>query len=104
MAVTHRADTQEVSDFLVNAVGSDPIVEAVNLQVDERIGVWIVVKPVTIQEEHHLYEAGANLIRRYPNTPIHFDVISPRHFPDDVDLVADVIPSSARMVPIQRAS
>lgn len=99
MAVTHRVHTQEVADILVDALGSDPIVEAVYLQVDDRIGVWVLVKPVSMEDQHHLYATASDLMRRYVDSlPIDFRVINPRHFLDDIDLANDVIPRSAKPI------
>jgi hypothetical protein len=97
MAVTHRIDAQEVADFLSDALGSDPVVESVYLQVDDRIRIWVIAKPVSIAEERHLFTTASELLRRYASAmPVDFDVVSPRHFPDDVDFVTDVVPQSAK--------
>jgi hypothetical protein len=97
MAVTHRVNTQEVANFLIDAIGSDPIVEDIYLRVDKQIDAWIVVGPVSMEEEHHLYETAANLVRRYIETmPVNFHVLNPRHFLEEIDLRNDVVPRSAQ--------
>ena len=101
MAVTPEVDAKTIGRLYAERVRDNRAVQSVHVrETPDWLEVWVVTVPIDVVDEEPLFEAGVALRDLYPGARILIRLANPRHFPDDYDMVRDVVPSRAEAVSI----
>lgn len=96
MAISQEITAHDVGRRLADEVRQDPAAQGVwTRAVRDYIELWLLTDPIDAETERRFYALDAPLQRFFPNTYINFHLVNPRLFDENMELVGDVIPSTA---------
>ena len=101
MAITSSITAQQVGQALAEAVRDEPRISELWVTMwPDAVHVWLIVEPITSQEQRRLYLLTDVLYERFPGTPAMLHVLNPRNYRGDVHVS---LPADATQISLESA-
>ena len=99
MAVTSSATAQQMGQALAEAMRDEPrIVELWATTWPDAVHFWLVIEPITTEEQRALYLFADVLHEQFPGSPVMLHILNPRTHRGDVHAS---LPREATRIPLE---